>query len=361
MNLSSNITVYLKTTETCNLNCSHCFTSGSKGAKIIFSPQKTIHFFERLKNAFPHIESIRYLFHGGEPFLAPLDTLYQAYFGLKDLFPKTSFGMQTNLVYPLSNEKRAFLKEVLYNYGFGTSWDYDIRFGSLLNKAKDSQQAIWEKNVRTLTQEDDHYMTMIVSITKGLIENKQPIEILRYAHKLGFKHILFERITSDGNAIENHEIIPSNRSQDEWLYKMFEQTMKYKTYEYIGNMFISELAQAYVNRSHVGNRCRNCEESLLTINADGSIAGCPNTAPVDHWGHIDWPLTKSFQSSNRLKTISCERYDRNPLCFSCPAFELCNSDCHKLKWDENESYCAAPKKIWSHMLKNSENYSELII
>src|SRR5690606_16773712 len=116
---------------------------------------------------------------------------------------------------------------------------------------------------------DGHYLTMIVSITKKLIEEKAPIEIINYAHKLGFKHILFERITSDGNAKLNSEIMPSNKAQDEWLHKMFNQCIEHKTYEYIGNMLISELADAYVNHKHTANRCRICEQSLLTINADG--------------------------------------------------------------------------------------------
>jgi MoaA/NifB/PqqE/SkfB family radical SAM enzyme len=35
---------YLKTTETCQLNCKHCFTSGINGKKIYFDPFKTIDF-----------------------------------------------------------------------------------------------------------------------------------------------------------------------------------------------------------------------------------------------------------------------------------------------------------------------------
>lgn len=296
------------------------------------------------------------MFHGGEPFLAPIEDLYLAYEGLKNIFPETRFGMQTNLVFELTEARRQFLKDVLMDDGFGTSWDYDIRFKAA------TQLALWEKNVRTLIA-DGHYMTMIVSITKGLIENKEPIEIIQYAQSLGFKHILFERITSDGNAKINSDIIPSNAAQDEWLHKMFQQTIQHKTYEYIGNMLMAEIVEAYVNRQHIGNRCRVCEQSMLTINADGTIGGCPNTGPVEHWGHIDWEIDKSFRSEKRLHTISCEMADRNPLCYSCPAFEYCNSDCNKLAWDENNTYCGAPKKIWKQMMKDNDipTYRKLLL
>ena len=365
--LAPSVSVYLKTTETCNLNCKHCFTSGSQGAKVFFSPDKVIDFFQRLKKECPWVKNIRYLFHGGEPLLAPIQDLYRAYEGLKDIFPQTTFSMQTNLVFELTDARRKFLKDIVFENGFGTSWDYDIRFGSNASKSEEQaevsqkQRALWEKNVRTLVA-DGHYMTMIVSITKKLIEEKEPIEIVNYAHSLGFKHILFERITSDGNAKVNSDIIPSNAAQDEWLHKMFQQTLEHKTYEYIGNMLMSELAEAYVNHLHVANRCRVCEQSLLTINATGTIGGCPNTGPSDHWGHIEWDIGKSFRSEKRLQAISCEVGERNPLCYSCPAFEFCNSDCNKLAWDENNTYCAAPKKIWKQMMKDNdiEQYKKLL-
>ena len=366
MNLSSSLNIYLKTTETCNLNCSHCFTSGSNGQKIFFKPGNVIDFFKRLRKEYPSVNSIRYMFHGGEPFLAPLESMYEAYEGLKGIFPNTSFGMQTNLVFKLTDKKRLFLKDVLFEDGFGTSWDYDIRFGS--QKKGDEtfrlkQIELWENNVKTLIHEDKHYMTMIVSITSRLIKEKEPIEIIKYAQSLGFQNILFERITSDGNAKKNSDIIPTNRDQDEWLYKMFMQSLEHKTYEYIGNMLLSELVEGYLNLNHVGNRCRVCEQSLLTINADGSIAGCPNTGPVNYWGHIDWSVKDSIESKKRQNVIGCEKFDRNPLCFSCPAFAYCNSDCHQLSWDEEGSYCAAPKKVWHKMIneKESESYKKLLL
>lgn len=354
MLLSPSVNVYLKTTETCNLNCSHCFTSGSNGKKIFFKPKEVIDFFRRLREEAPWVKNIRYIFHGGEPLLAPTELLYEAYEGLKDLFPDTRFGLQTNLVFPLTKEKKDFLHAVIKPYGFGTSWDHDIRF------ATPRHLEMWEENVRELIA-DDHYMTLMVSISKKLIQEKSPGNVIEYAMSLGFQNILFERITSDGNANDNLDILPANADQDQWLHQMFQETLKKKYYQNIGNMFLNELAEAYINHNHGGNRCRNCEQSLLTINADGSIGGCPNTAPKDFWGHINLPVEESFRSKKRLSLISCESFERNPLCYTCPAFEYCNSDCNKLRWED--SYCAAPKKIWKEMMteKDVSNYRNLLL
>ena len=355
MILSPHIQIYLKTTETCNLNCKHCFTSGSNGAKIFFDPDKTINFIHRLKRDVPHLRSVRIMFHGGEPMLAPIAHMRDVYDCTKDVFEDTSFGMQTNLVYTLTEDRRRFFKDVLFKDGFGTSWDYDIRF-------KDSKQDLkrYEANSIILNELDGHRTTMIVSITKGLVRDMEPLQVMEYAKKLGYSYILFERITSDGNAKLNSDIIPSNFEQDAWIHKMWRQCIEFKTYEWIGNMFMSEIATAIINGQHVANRCRNCEQSLLTINADGTIAGCPNTAPVDYWGHIDHNIKDMLGSKKRLDIIGCET-QRDPRCYTCPAFDLCNGDCHQLSWDGD--VCAAPKSIWKSVIKEQDfdAYKRLMI
>lgn len=352
--LSKNIQIYLKTTETCQLDCKHCFTSGSKGKRIFFNPDKTLNFFHRLKRDAPHVNSARIMFHGGEPMLAPLDHMRDIHKHTLNLFPDTSYGIQTNLVYKLDDARRQFFYDLFLEHGFGTSWDYDIRFQ---NK---KQIELYEHNSKELNFGDGHRTTMIISITKNLINYKSPIEIMEYAASLGYSFILFERITSDGNAKINSDMIPSNEEADAWIYDMWRQCLKYRSYEWIGNMLMSEVAKAIVYRNHSGNRCRDCEQSLLTINADGTIAGCPNTAPVDYWGHIDHNIKDMLMSKKRLEIIGCET-QRDPRCYTCPAFEICNGDCHQLSWDGD--ICAAPKSIWKEALNNPDYdlYKNLIL
>ncbi|MBX3040729.1 MAG: SPASM domain-containing protein [Bdellovibrionaceae bacterium] len=295
--------------------------------------------------------------------LAPVKDLYQVHAGLDRLFPSTSFGIQTNLVYPLTQEKRDFLSATLLEDGLGTSWDHDIRFGSASAAQEATQRALWEKNVRTLIEEDGHTMTLMVSITKRLVQERDPAEVIEYAQRLGFSHILFERITSDGNAKLHQDVLPGNREQGLWLQRMFNSTLENKSYLKIGNMLLSELAEGFLKRQHTANRCRNCESSLLTINADGTIAGCPNTGPSQAWGHIGNSISENLRSAQRLRAISCERFERNPACYSCEAFQYCNSDCSKLPWDEDGDRCPAPKEIWTQMMTEKKflAYEKLLL
>lgn len=352
MLISNQVNIYLKTTETCNLNCDHCFTSGSKGKKIFFNVDNTWNFLDRL---FTHkkFRNRKIIFHGGEPMLAPAADIRRIHGLIKDKYPDTEFALQTNLVYKLTDERVQLIDDLFMEKGFGTSYDYKMRFNTF------QQQLQWEDNVRELVKRG-HYITIMVSLSKELIEAFEPVDIINYIADLGVQHVLFERITSNGNALLNPEIQPQNLDLDAWILKMYEQTMEYKLYDRIHNMFLDEIARSFVNRMHVGNRCRNCEQSLLTINADGTIAGCPNSALDGAWGNINWTIKDNLNSKKRLHTIGCE-LTRNPNCFTCPVTSICNGDCHRLPWQGD--ICAAPKSLMKLMKSegNVDKYRLLML
>lgn len=346
--LSSNIQVYLKTTETCNLNCSHCFTSGKNGARIYFNPQKSLEFFDKLFEK-RGSDRCRILLHGGEPLLAPAKDIHYFLDKISEKYPKTNLGIQTNLVFPLTEEKKGVLERF---QDIGTSWDHKMRFGNI------QQALLWEKNVRILI-DSGKQISIMISLNASLIKEFQPIDIIQYLIDLGVQHVLFERITSNGNAVENFDVIPENKELDKWILLMYEQTMEYKLFEKIHNMFLEEIAMSFVRGKHVANRCRNCEQSLMTINADGTISGCPNSAPEEYWGHIDMSIEENLMSKKRLKTIACEMV-RKDECLACPVASFCNGDCHRLGWQGK--ICAAPKSLMSKMKEENkmEDYKKLV-
>ena len=80
---------YLKTTETCNLNCRHCFTSGTQGRKIFWNTDHVIDFFQRFSEYVGVGNTMHYEFHGGEPFLAPVSDMLRVYDQLRHTFDYT--------------------------------------------------------------------------------------------------------------------------------------------------------------------------------------------------------------------------------------------------------------------------------
>jgi len=357
MLVGHNLQIYLKTTETCNLNCKHCFTSGSQGQKVFFNPNKTLAFIEDLVEL-NSVQSLRVVFHGGEPLLASIKDLEDTAHRLKQMSKVTSLGIQTNLALDLSPRHFDFLNRYFLEFGIGTSWDADLRFGDLKKGRKPLLLQKWEENVRTLVKKG-HNLTLMVCLSSYLIQNYDPQQIISYAISLGFKNILFERITSDGHAEDNSSIFPDNRDLDNWLHQMLNQTLELKLYEKINNMFLSEMSRSFLTTTHSGNRCRSCEQQILTINASGTVSGCPNSATTHLYGHISDGLNKILHSPKRINSI-CKEKKRHDLCQACDVRDICNGDCYKLPWQGE--VCAAPKSIMRQMAtdQNYEDYEMLI-
>jgi radical SAM protein with 4Fe4S-binding SPASM domain len=321
--------VYVKTTETCNLNCAHCFTSGINGRKIYFDADKTAKWCNELDDG---SNRIHFEYHGGEPLLAPMKDLWHFYNVTKDHWgDKCTHGITTNLTYKLTDERIEFLK-ILDSGSIGTSWDPNIRF------ANEKQRKLWEDNVKLLVAEGC-YIQCFISVSKDVVA-MDPLEIADYMYSLGIGTISYERLTHDGNATINTEIFPHNSELDAFWMKMHETTKDHP----IENNFLNSVYDKFSKGQFFnGTFCRDCEQKIHTINADGTVAGCPNTAPTQWYGDISMPAKEVRLSPKRMEIISCETHDRDPRCYDCPVFIYCHSDCHQLQWMED--VCPAPKTL----------------
>lgn len=336
-----NWSFYLKTTETCNLNCKHCFTNGTSGRKIYWNSKNVYEWLKKFKDVVGDNHTAHCEFHGGEPFLVPVEEMYEVWINSKDLWKEMSWGITTNLTFKLTDKIIEFIKGPLKSR-IGTSWDPDIRF------ANPKQYDLWRKNVKTLIDLGVN-IKLFVSVTKGTI-SIEPIELLEWVRDLGVKELALERLTLNGNAKKNLEIFPSNQEQDQWFLKMHHQSEKAKAREWFDNEFLESIYSKFEHGfTKGGTFCRDCEEKLFTLNADGSISGCPNSAPEHQFGHISNNIVELLNNPQRLENIACER-SRDPRCYTCEVFEYCNSDCHQLEWEEN--ICGSPKSLMKFLSKD---------
>lgn len=330
---------YLKTTETCNLNCKHCFTNGINGPKIFWEVDKISDWLKRFRkekdsdNDTAHCE-----FHGGEPFLVPVDQMRQVWDECKDLWKNMSWGCTTNLTFKLYDEHLDFIKGPLGNR-LGTSWDPKIRF------ANNKQYLLWHSNVKRLLREGVT-IRLFISVTKDTI-SYDPIVLLRWIRRLGVQEVSFERLTNNGSAKKFPQIFPTNAELDQWFLKMHRHSEEANARRWFENDFLENVyAKFETGFNKCGTFCRDCEEKLFTINADGTISGCPNSAPEFQFGRIDDPIETLINSPKRIRNIIEER-SRNPDCFSCEVFKYCGGDCHQLEWQGD--VCGAPKSLMKEL------------
>lgn len=327
-------TVYLKTTETCNLNCKHCFTNGDNGRKIYWNHLETIEWIKKLNATLAPYDSVHFELHGGEPFLAPLETLIEVVDAGKALNERFSFAVATNLVYKLTDDIRSFIKDRLVN-GISTSWDPTIRFK---NKR---QEALWLDNLKTIVA-DGNPVTLNISLSKDVIALEiEPL--LRWFNTLGITNLAFERITTHGNTQVNRMIVPTNAEMDQWYVDLHEVSERIGARTWFHNSLLEDVYVKF--EKHIPNSgtfFRACEERLFTVNADGVIAGCPNAAPTKNYGHIKESIETLMASPQRLDAI-VEEKTRNDGCLTCDVFSYCGSGCYQLQWEGK--VCPSPKSL----------------
>jgi radical SAM protein with 4Fe4S-binding SPASM domain len=152
----------------------------------------------------------------------------------------------------------------------------------------------------------------------------------------------------------------TNKELDEWFLLMHKQNLKYGCRDWFENEFLENIYSKFENRLlNLGTFCRDCEQKLFTINADGTIAGCPNSAPEQYYGHITQEIKDLVNSPKRMEIISCETH-RDSRCYECPVFQYCGGDCHQLEWQDD--VCGAPKSLMRNLagINNSKNKIFLI-
>jgi radical SAM protein with 4Fe4S-binding SPASM domain len=250
--------------------------------------------------------------------------------------------MTSNLTFKLTEDKLEFINKVLGGR-IGTSWDEGIRWDN------DRQYNLWESNVKQLIS-SGCTIKVFISINKELIL-RNPKDILLMIKELGITEVAFERLTHDGSALRDPSIFPTNKEIDNWIYELHLATEALDARSWLDNNLLESIYDKfYKNLTRESTFCRDCEQKLFTINAEGTIAGCPNSAPTDHYADISMTKDEVLSSSGRTCNIATE-VQVDVRCLSCKVVLQCGGDCYKLDWD---TQCPAPRKLM-YGLNNKTN------
>lgn len=345
-----NKVIYVKTIGTCNLNCDHCFTNGSSGDKTTFNVPDTLSWLSNYINKVGVNNSWHVELHGGEPFLVKVPRLLEFTTGLRKILPSVSIGCTSNLTFPLTDDHLKFIKDELQGQ-IGTSWDPYIRWTTEVEYER------WQTSLERLAN-IDIYPKVNITITKRLIAEYDPKLLIDTLFDVGVRVVELERLTMDGSAVCSADgIFPDNDTQDLWFMDLLEYYQLYDIGSKLKILTIDNLIDRLSkNRVHVGTNCRDCEQNLVTINSNGTLATCPNSATQVNYSSIhDDPTV--FLSHDKRLTSQVKEKTWDDRCLSCGVFDICGGDCHQLNWD---SRCGGWKRTL-HKLTNRSYVDNLII
>lgn len=318
--------IYVKTIGTCNLNCDHCFTNGRDGDPTQFNIDDTVTWLSDYRRSVGDGHEWYLELHGGEPFLVKLPKLREFVSKVRDIIPDASFGCTSNLTFPLTQGHLDFIQNEL-EAQIGTSWDPYIRWET------DKQYLQWQDSLAKLATLDIH-PKVNVTITKNLINDYPPAKFIKTLVDAGVKRVELERLTLNGSAICNAGgLFPDNDAQDLWFQELLEHYQLYEVQKDLAILTIDTLLERLSNNlTEAGTNCRNCEQNLVTINSNGTLSTCPNSAENTNYAHITAPVSEFLNHDLRIDSqVKEQSFDER--CISCDVFDVCGGDCHKLPWD----------------------------
>lgn len=315
-------TIYVKTTGTCNLDCDHCFTSGKNGDKTQFDPDLTARWVKEYISKYPADQEYHFEFHGGEPFLVPVEKLMQ----FADQFThleNVSMCANSNLTFKLKDDVIDFIQDYFYGH-VGTSWDPWIRW------ANEKQSDLWRKNIAHLSSLGCK-IHLKVSVSAQMVASS-PDWFIDQIEQMGVYDVSLERLTMGGNSVDNPLIFPRNEEQDNWYLALYLRYKERKPNFQLRTMDLLE-QKLKMGMVKVDTNCRNCEQHLVTINSNGTLGGCPNMASEHRHATLEDPVDVFLESDGRVNEIVKE-LNFSETCVRCDVFDLCGGDCHRLPWQE---------------------------
>lgn len=296
-------TLYILTTNQCQLNCSFCYCNFIPDMELNKSnshidPKKMIKLIHVGYDGKPFDYVI---FHGGEPLLYP-DIINEIIDGCEDT--NTKFSVQTNLVY---NKLTSSQLKVLSRTGYGTSYNKD-RFDGKIQMEKNFIYNIRELNRFGING------TLIVTITEKQINEQNPWALKKYIEKnlVGIDYIMLER------PIFPNELIKKDKEKYKKLYRDVDHYIA----QCVGifdkdklNWF-DVMGYALKHTQPIYNN--HCSRFTYTVDNDKFKFGCP-----------------SLENINEKNSIY------HTECLSCKYYRYCKGDCECFN-----HVCAFPKETF---------------
>lgn len=311
-----NILVLLEPTNACNLRCLHCYHADSGYDSRIMSIDTLDKFLNGLA---PHYNSIKIIWHGGEPLIAGYDFFKKAYV-LFDKFTrenncKFSYNIQTN---------GTLLTDELINLFKVTDTSISISYDGPFNSILRQQTGCVERIIKKL-QEENVRFSCLSTISSNSVEHL--LELYEFFKQKNIS-VKFNHIFLDGAAKENHDF---SVSKEVWT-NYFLQLFNYWLYDKKCNIRLASCMDLLHQYLGVGAGCINnaCLFKYIAVDAYGDIYPCgrliKNDFKLSNVYEIN-DLRESFLAENFVHLLK-DNETRIKNCQHCKWFKICHGGCN---------------------------------
>ena len=317
-------TIYVKPWDGCNLACDMCYNAQMVNHQPMSQHVLRRAFIEILKIHERYGDVLVHL-HGGEPLVVKHPEILDFCHAVREA--GCQLTVTTNLTYKLDPPKMDILRTMSpspdgrFEHFIQTSWDYGtVRWKS------DADRSLFENNVQRL-RSLGFGIQGTVCVTKPLIDAYRDREA-NLLEELGtfFQVINFERLTLNGNLLDHQYLIPTPEEVDGFFLRLWKV---YKTNPKHQIPILDNIVFTIRHPGHwLGCRARECSDTVLTINPDGSVATCPNVSHQPNRAIV--PMSWEFKPITLVKK---EEALQSSSCLGCDVFHVCHGDCYQLRRD----------------------------
>lgn len=312
-----------KLSKYCNLRCGYCYEFLHLGDKRRMSLGQIRAAFQNIKNSIDQLEiaNADFIWHGGEPFLIPLDYYKQIGLLQKDVFGsefKFRNAVQTNLTV-LTDRHISFLESGFFD-NVGVSFDVHgeqriaVNGRSSTGTVRDNMQKLMDRRI--------NFGAIAVLGRDSLSEIRQTY---RFFDRLGIRHrVLAYYLTIGSEQAERHglafdELVAAYKALfDEWL-----ASERATPVDPIKDFV--RFAIQYIRGSRNDRYERSRSERVFMVDVNGDVFSVVESYEREFcYGNLfDMPFSEIVASEARARSVELTDQRTERFCRSCEYFGSC--------------------------------------
>lgn len=354
------VSVYLKPTNFCTVDCDHCYlpedVRANKNAMSMEIMEKTANFLLDMVKKENH-ELLHITWHGGEPMMLKPEYYEEAIAVLDRVIGKDKYtqSFQTSLI-PYSSQWKKLFTEKFHSF-IGSSVDFTQRrirnsTGSYLKK--------WMEKVESARADG---MYIVPGMVPTRFEVGKGKEIVDWFVDNGFSEFNIERYSKVG--VEGYPVDwPRNHHHSQFVTEVFnaifDRLRKGEKTPYVKLIVAGIQGVLYgVPGDRWGGKC---QKEFIVIEPDGSLNSCPDRALHEKpFSNLKNGADDFIKSPDRRNWIRVQEIGhKKSYCEGCEYRSWCRSGCPVVPngVDEGEKECSGYKVFLNHIkdyVKNEDN------
>jgi uncharacterized protein len=312
-----------KISKYCNLRCDYCYEFPHLGDKSRMSLDQIRAAFQNIKSSIDElaIERADFIWHGGEPFLIPLEFYEQVDLIQKDIFGtdfKFANSVQTNLTV-LTDRHIAFLQNGFFE-DIGVS--FDVHGEQRVDTEGRSRTDTVRGNMQKLIDRQINFGAIAVLARDSLPHIKQTY---RFFDNLAIRHRILAYYRSVGSEQAQRHGLDFNELVDAYKIVFHEWLASERATPVEPIKDYVRYAVQHITRFDNDRYDRAMSERVFIVDVNGDVFNAIESyEPEFYYGNLfNSPFRQIAESDGRVRSIALSHERMQRFCHQCPYFGNC--------------------------------------